>query len=147
MPPETPHKREDYFYYMPIQTRRGDNDSYGHVNNVIYYSYFDTIVNAFLINEGKLDIHNDPVIGYIVNSSCNYLKGLSFPDQLEGGFRINRLGNSSVEYGIAIFKQREDDPCAYGSFTHVFVDRNSEKSQPIPEKLRIALSRNLLQEN
>ena len=147
MPAETPHKREDYFYFMPIQTRWGDNDSYGHVNNVIYYSYFDTIANAFLINEGKLDIHNDPVIGYIVNSSCNYLKGLSFPDQLEGGFRVNRLGNSSVEYGIAIFRQREDDPCAYGSFTHVFVDRNSEKSQPIPEKLRIALSRNLVKGN
>ena len=145
MSSDSRHSRNDYSYFMPIQTRWMDNDTYGHVNNVVCYAYFDTIANAFLINEGQLDIHNDPIIGYIVNSSCNYLKGFSFPDALDGGFRVNRVGNSSVEYGIAIFKQQEHDPCAHGNFTHVFVDRETEKSQPIPDKLRIALARHMLE--
>jgi acyl-CoA thioester hydrolase len=140
MPSKPEHNRDKYRYLMPIQTRWMDNDIYGHVNNVIYYSYFDTIANTFLIQQGELDIRNDPVIGYVVNSSCNYLKGFSFPDQLEGGFRVNRIGNSSVEYGIAIFKHGENDPSAYGSFTHVFVDRKSEQSQSIPDRLRKVLS-------
>lgn len=144
MSSDSRHSRNDYSYFIPIQTRWMDNDTYGHVNNVIYYSYFDTIANSFLINEGQLDIHNDAIIGYVVNSACNYLKGFSFPQALEGGLRVNRVGNSSVEYGIAIFRQQEDDPCAHGNFTHVFVDRISEKSQPIPDKLRQALTRYLM---
>ena len=145
MPSDSQHDRNRYPYMMPIQTRWMDSDTYGHVNNVIYYAYFDTITNAFLINEGQLDIHSDPVVGYIVNSSCNYLKSFSFPQVLEGGFRVNRLGNSSVEYGIAIFKQGEQDPCAHGNFAHVFVDRQTEKAQPIPDKLRAALAQYLVE--
>lgn len=132
--------RESYRWFMPITTRWMDNDVYGHVNNVHYYSYFDTVANTFLIKEAGLDIHNSDVIGYIVNSQCNYKKAIAFPEQIEGGFCVNRLGNSSVEYGVAIFKQGEDDCCAIGSFTHVFVDRETERPVPIPETMRQALA-------
>ncbi|MFT5506927.1 MAG: acyl-CoA thioester hydrolase [Gammaproteobacteria bacterium] len=135
------HQRSYYRYFLPIQTRWMDNDCYGHVNNVIYYAYFDTISNHYLIKEGGLDIHNDEIIGYIVNSNCQYLKGLSFPDPLEGGFRVNRIGNSSVEYGIAIFREGEEEPSAHGTFTHVFVNRRSQTSAPIPANIRTALEK------
>ena len=141
MSTEAGHSRGDYRHFLPIQTRWMDNDIYGHVNNVVYYAYFDTIANRFLIDEGGFDIENDPVIGYIVNSACNYKKGVAYPEQLDGGFRVNRMGNSSVEYGIAVFREGDDEPCAHGTFTHVFVDRITEKSQPIPDKIRQALCR------
>ena len=139
-----PPIRSDYSYFLPIQTRWSDNDRYGHVNNVVYYAYFDTIANQFLIEEGDLDIHSGKVIGYVVNSQCQYVKGVSFPNQLEGGFRVNRIGNSSVEYGIAIFKADEEQVAAYGTFTHVFVDRESEKPTAIPVPIRRALESQLV---
>lgn len=132
--------RDHYRWFLPISTRWMDNDIYGHINNVHYYSYFDTVANTYLIEETGLDIHHGDIIGYIVNSQCNYKKAIAFPEKIAGGFRVNRLGNSSVEYGIAIFKDDESDCCAFGTFTHVFVDRKTEKPVPIPEPMRTALA-------
>ncbi len=136
--------RQNYRWFLPITTRWMDNDIYGHVNNVHYYSYFDSVANTFLIQECGLDIHQGEVIGYIVHSQCHYKHAIAFPEQLEGGFRVNRLGNSSVEYGIAIFRQGEEQAAACGTFTHVFVDRHSERPVPIPEPLRQRLQQVLV---
>lgn len=133
--------RSDYSYFLEIPTRWRDNDLYGHVNNVVYYEYFDTVANHFLIHEGGFDIHASDAIGYIVNSSCNYVKGAAFPNRLDGGFRVNRLGNSSVEYAIAVFNGEQ--LCAYGTFTHVFVRRDNEQATPIPTAIRSALEQHL----
>ena len=137
--------REHYGYFLPITTRWADNDIYGHVNNVVYYAYFDTIANSFLIERGGLDIHHGELVGFIVNSRCDYFSPVQFPDQLEGGFRVNRLGNSSVEYGIAIFKRGEAEACAAGTFTHVFVRRADNQPVRIGGQLREALQSQLLQ--
>lgn len=128
--------REHYGWYLPIPTRWMDNDIYGHVNNVNYYSYFDTVANAFMIEQCGLDPHNGEHAGYIVHSECNYKQGITFPEKLEGGLRVNRLGNSSVQWGIGIFKVGETLASAYGTFTHVLVDRATEKSVSIPEHMR-----------
>jgi acyl-CoA thioester hydrolase len=141
MPHPQPSTRTDYAFITPITTRWSDNDIYGHVNNVTYYSYFDTVANTYLIEYGHLNIHNDQVVGYVVNSGCNYYAPVAFPDKLEGGLRVNRLGVSSVEYGVAIFKEGEDIAIADGHFVHVFVDRQSNQSVPIPEAIRRALER------
>jgi len=133
--------RDNYHFFSTITTRWADNDIYGHVNNVVYYAYFDTVANRFLIDEGGLDIHNSGVIGFVVNSQCDYFSPVAYPDQLEGGFRVNRLGNSSVEYGIAIFKQGETEACAAGTFTHVFVDRETQRPEALEGRLREALER------
>ncbi len=132
--------RSDYHYFAPITTRWKDNDIYGHVNNVTYYAYFDTVANQYLIEAGGLNIHQDPVVGFVVNSGCNYYAPVAFPDALEGGLRVNRLGNSSVEYGIAIFKQGEDQAVADGHFVHVFVEKATNQSVAIPESIRSALA-------
>jgi len=130
--------RADYFYYVPITTRWSDNDIYGHVNNVVYYSYFDTTANNFLIHEAGLDIHQDGVVGFVVNSGCDYYAPIAYPDELEGGLRINKLGNRSVEYGIAVFKKGKDTPVAEGHFVHVFVDQSSNDAVEIPTKIKSA---------
>ena len=134
-------RRADYFYFQPISTRWSDNDIYGHVNNVTYYSYFDSVANHFLISEGGLDIHEGSIIGLVVSSGCAYHAALTYPDRLEGALRVNRLGNSSVEYGLAIFREGEEAAAAEGYFTHVFVDRKTRRPTAIPEVLRQALSR------
>ena len=136
---ELQRSRKEYAYFLPITTRWADNDIYGHVNNVVYYAYFDTIANSFLIERGGLDIHEGDVVGFIVNSHCDYFSPVAFPDQLEGGFRVNRLGNSSVEYGIAIFRKGEAEAVAAGTFTHVFVRRADNQSVRIDGRLREAL--------
>jgi len=133
--------RGDYGYFCPITTRWADNDIYGHVNNVVYYAYFDTVANRFLIEQGGLDIHTGETVGFVVNSRCDYFSPAAFPDALEGGFRVNRLGNSSVEYGIGIFRQGESEACAAGTFTHVFVDRSSDTPVRIEGQLREALEK------
>jgi acyl-CoA thioester hydrolase len=133
--------RADYRYFQPITTRWSDNDLYGHVNNVTYYSYFDTVANHFLIQEGGLDIIAAPVIGYVVSSNCEYRKPLTYPQPIEAGLRTDRLGSSSVTYGIAIFAEGDDEVSAFGQFVHVFVERASNKPVPIPDNLRAALSR------
>lgn len=133
------HLRADYRHFQPITTRWHDNDIYGHVNNVVYYSYFDSAVNAYLIERGGLDIHEGEVVGFVVSSSCDYFASIAFPDALDVGMRVRKLGNSSVQYELAIFKQGEDEACAAGRFVHVFVDRASNRPTPIPDELRQAL--------
>jgi acyl-CoA thioester hydrolase len=131
--------RENYFAFKPITTRWMDNDAYGHVNNVTYYSYFDTAANCYLIEEGGLDIENGSVIGFVVNSGCNYNSPIAYPEKIEAGLRVDRLGNSSVTYGLAIFKEGESQAAAQGHFVHVFVDRETNKPVAIPDKMRAAL--------
>ncbi|KJH79644.1 acyl-CoA thioesterase [Pseudomonas sp. KSR10] len=133
------HLRADYRHFQPITTRWHDNDIYGHVNNVVYYSYFDSAVNAYLIERGGLDIHEGEVVGFVVSSSCDYFASIAFPDALEVGMRVGKLGNSSVQYELAIFKVGEEQACAAGRFVHVFVDRASNRPTPIPDGLRTAL--------
>ncbi|WNG22145.1 acyl-CoA thioesterase [Cystobacter fuscus] len=118
-----------------------DNDAYGHINNVTYYSYFDTVANHYLIHEGGLDILASPVIGLVVESKCSYHAPLAYPDALRAGLRVDKLGNRSVTYGIGIFKQGEERASAHGYFVHVFVDRHTRKAVAIPERLRAALER------
>lgn len=133
--------RQHYSFFMSINTRWMDNDTYGHVNNVAYYSYFDTLVNSYLIECAKFDIHQDKVVGFVVASSCDYYSPISFPDRIEAALRINALGNRSVEYGVAIFKQGEPTASASGCFTHVFVDRELGRSVSIPEHIRDVLEK------
>jgi acyl-CoA thioester hydrolase len=135
-----PPGRGDYRWFTPLTTRWSDNDIYGHVNNVVYYSYFDSVANRYLIEEGGLDIHSGSNVGLVVNSSCSYHLPVAYPQSLDGALRVDRLGNSSVQYGIAIFVAGEDLACANGTFTHVFVDRASNRPVAIPEGMRGALS-------
>lgn len=133
--------RDQYLVFNRITTRWSDNDAYGHVNNVIYYSYFDTAANCYLIEQGGLDIENSPVIAYVVSSACEYQSAIAYPDNIEAGLRVDRLGNRSVQYGVAIFKKGEPIAAAHGHFVHVFVDRKTQKSVPIPKKIRTALEK------
>ena len=133
-----PEGREGYRAFRPITTRWMDNDAYGHVNNVVYYAYFDTIINDYLIKEGGLDLRGS-VIGVCVESQCRYLESAAFPDALAAGLRVKRLGNSSVTYEIGIF--RGETLCALGSFVHVFVDAASRRPARIPDRIRAALER------
>jgi len=128
-----------YRWFCPITTRWMDNDVYGHVNNVTYYSYFDSAANLFLIREGGLDIVASPVIGLVVESQCRYREAVAYPDVIRAGVRVDKLGNRSVTYGIGIFRDNEDRACAHGHFVHVFVDRATRQAVPIPETMRTAL--------
>ena len=129
----------DYPYVIDITTRWMDNDVYGHVNNVTYYSYFDTAANTFLIERGGLDIHAADVIGLVVESACSYHAPVAFPDALRAGVRVDRLGNRAVTYGIGIFTADSDEAVANGHFVHVFVERESRTSTAIPIGIRTAL--------
>ena len=131
----------NYRYFLSITTRWMDNDVYGHINNVTYYSYFDTVANHFLITEGGLDIHHSPVIALVVESQCTYRAPVAYPDRLRAGLRVDKLGNRSVTYGVAIFTDTDTDTeaVAHGQFVHVFVDRQSRRAVPIPEPIRTAL--------
>jgi acyl-CoA thioester hydrolase len=135
----TPEQRSAYRYLQDITTRWMDNDAYGHVNNVVYYSYFDTVVNAYLIGRGALDTAKSPVIGLVAETHCNYFSPLAFPDMVRAGLRVAHLGNSSVRYEIGLFRNDEDLACAQGHFVHVYVDRASGKPAPLPDKLQAAL--------
>jgi acyl-CoA thioester hydrolase len=137
-PPET---RARFAHFLDVPTRWMDNDIYGHVNNVVYYAYFDTVINRYLIEAGGLDIAAGPIIGLAVETGCRFLRPLAFPEVLEAGLRVGHLGNSSVRYEIGIFQRNRDDPAALGRFTHVFVDRKTRRPTPIPPALRDALSR------
>ena len=136
--------RDQYKFFKGITTRWSDNDRYGHVNNVTYYSYFDTAANCYLIEQGGFDIDNSPVIGYVVSSACEYKSAVAYPDKIEAGLRVDRLGNSSVQYGVAIFKEGDEVAAAHGYFVHVFVDRLTQKPVAIPEQLRCALEEIIL---
>lgn len=132
--------RADYRYFLAIPTRWMDNDSYGHVNNVTYYSYFDTAVNEHLINAGGLDIRNAPIVGFVVETSCKFHRPLSFPETVDVGLRVTRLGTSSVTYEIALFAQNVDEPAATGRFVHVWVDRATVRPAAVPARIRAALA-------
>jgi acyl-CoA thioester hydrolase len=116
-----------------------DNDLYGHVNNAHYYSFFDTVVNRYLVEAGGLDIHRGPVIGWVVASACEYFAPVAYPDALEVGVRVDRLGSSSVTYGAALFRTGDAEARAAGTMVHVFVDRATSKATPVPARLREAL--------
>ncbi len=144
MPPETTdiapaRTRAEYGHFLTISTRWMDNDAYGHVNNVTYYSYFDTVVNEHLITAGGLDIAADPVVGYVVETHCTYRKPLAFPQAVEAGMRVAKLGKSSVTYEIGIFGQGDDEAAATGRFVHVWVNRTTQRPAPIPQRIRAAL--------
>jgi acyl-CoA thioester hydrolase len=141
MPSAKAEERSQYPHFHPLPTRWMDNDVYGHVNNVVYYSYFDTVVNAYLIAKGGLDFHVGPVIGLCVESYCQYLAPVAFPEVLEGGLRVARLGRSSVRYELAIFKLGAETACAQGRFVHVYVDRTTRRPVEVPPGLRRSLER------
>ena len=133
--------RSDYPHRRPIPTRWNDNDVYGHVNNVEYYAFFDTVINAYLIEEGRLDIHAGPVIGLCAESHCRFDAPFAFPETVDAGLRVGELGTSSVRYEIGLFGAGADAPAAEGWFVHVFVDRETRRPVPLPEPLRSALAR------
>ena len=138
MKPQT-DSRSDYKYFHTVTTRWMDNDIYGHVNNVIYYSWFDTAVNAFLIANDALDIENSPVIGLVIETQCNYLAPVAFPDKITIGVRVAKLGNSSVRYEVGVFRENEDIAVARGHFIHVYVSRETRRPVALPENLRTLL--------
>ena len=133
--------RSFYRHFLSIPTRWMDNDVYGHVNNVVYYSFFDTVINEYLIREGGLDIRSGRIVGYAVETNCRFHRALTFPQVIDAGLRVGHLGNSSVRYEIGLFRQGEDRPAATGHFVHVFVDRGSDKPTAIPEPIRDCLER------
>ncbi|MBN8867772.1 MAG: acyl-CoA thioesterase [Solirubrobacterales bacterium] len=130
--------RDDYPHFRTIPTRWKDNDIYGHVNNVEYYSYFDTVINAYLIEQGGLDIHRGETIGVCAESHCQFLAAIAFPAPVEAGLRVGHLGNSSVRYEIGLFDS-DGGQLAEGWFVHVFVDRESRRPAVLPETVRAAL--------
>jgi acyl-CoA thioester hydrolase len=133
--------RSDFAAFVPITTRWSDNDVYGHINNVTYYSFFDTAVNAWLIAQGALDIARGSVIGLVVETHCNYFAPLAFPQAVEAGLRVAHIGKSSVRYEVGIFAQGTDATAAHGHFVHVYVDRASRTPTHLPEQLRAVLQR------
>ena len=134
-------RRVDYPHFLTITTRWMDNDLYGHVNNVVYYSFFDTVINQYLIRGGDLDIHAGPVIGLAVETMCRFHRPLTYPESVDAGLRVGKLGNSSVRYEVGLFRSGEELPAATGHFVHVFVDRASRRPAPIPPSIRAALAR------
>ncbi|MBV8665016.1 MAG: acyl-CoA thioesterase [Burkholderiaceae bacterium] len=134
-----PKRRDDFRHFLPIGTRWMDNDPYGHVNNVVYYSWFDTAVNQFLVAQGVLDIERSAVIGLVIETQCNYFSPISFPEQIVAGVSVAKLGNSSVRYEVGIFRQDEDTASAQGHFVHVYVDRITRKPAAIPADMRAVL--------
>ena len=136
-----PARRADYVVFESIPTRWMDVDVYGHLNNVIHYSLFDTAVNAWLIEEGLLDVANSPHIGLVVETGCRYHAEMAYPDLVTAGIGVARMGSSSVRYDIALFRGDEDIASAEGFFVHVYVDRASRKPVPIPAALREAFAR------
>jgi acyl-CoA thioester hydrolase len=139
VPRPEPDARDRYPHFLAIPTRWMDNDAYRHVNNVVYYSWFDTVVNGYLVAAGALDIEASPVIGLVVETHCEYFSPIAFPDVAHAGLRVARLGTSSVRYELGIFRNEEQRAAAQGHFVHVYVDRASGRPVPLPGKLRAAL--------
>jgi acyl-CoA thioester hydrolase len=132
-------QRSDFKHFHAITTRWMDNDVYAHVNNVVYYSWFDTVVNQFLVANGVLDIEHSRVIGLVVETQCNYFSSVAFPDRVTAGLRVTKLGNSSVRYEVGIFREDEESAAAQGHFVHVYVDRDSRKPAALPDRMRALL--------
>lgn len=136
-----PGARADYAHFTAIPTRWMDNDILGHVNNVQYYSYFDTAICRYLMMEGGFDPARDPVVGMAVETGCRFHRSVAFPDTVHAGLRVGHLGNSSVRYEVGIFREEEDRASAEGHFVHVFVERPAQRPVPIPAPIRAALAR------
>ena len=133
-------RRAAYPYFARITTRWRDNDAYGHVNNVVYYSFFDTAVNELLIRRGVLDVRRGPIIGFVVETQCRFFTPMAFPDRIDAGVRVARLGTSSVRYEVGIFRDDDETAAAQGYFVHVYVDRASNRPVPaLPQALREVL--------
>jgi len=135
-----PGVRDEFRHFLTVTTRWMDNDVYGHINNVQYYSYFDTVINRFLIDRGILDIHAGEVIGLAVESHCNFFSSAAFPDDIEAGLRVAKLGRSSVRYEIGLFVAAREQAVAQGHFIHVYVNRDSGQPVDLPEALRDGLA-------
>ena len=134
-----PTTRADYPHFLSINTRWSDNDFYGHVNNVVYYSYFDTVVNEYLIRYGALDLEAGKTIGLVVETHCSYFASLAFPERIDAGLRVVQLGTTSVRYEVGIFSAGSEQPAAQGHFVHVYVDRDTRRPVPLPQALVVAL--------
>ena len=134
-----PASRDAYRRFVPLTTRWMDNDVYGHINNVVYYSWFDTAVNRYLVEAGVLDVQRSPVIGLVVETHCNYFAPLAFPQTIEAGLRVAHIGGSSVRYEVGLFAQGEPQSAAHGHFVHVYVDRSTRRPVPLPQNLLRAL--------
>jgi acyl-CoA thioester hydrolase len=134
-----PPARADYPHFTAISTRWSDNDAYRHVNNVVYYGFFDTAVNQMLIHAGALDIEDSPAVGLVVETQCRYFAPLSFPDRVSVGLRVAHLGRSSIRYELAVFRNDEPQACAHGHFVHVYVDRASNRPVALPAAVLAAV--------
>lgn len=137
----TPDPRSAYVHFQVITTRWMDNDVYRHVNNVVYYSYFDTVVNQYLIEQGALDIAKSETVGLVVETQCRYFSPVAFPSKVHAGLRVAHIGTSSVRYEVGLFRDDEPLAAAQGHFVHVYVDRDSNRPVPLPAALRAALTR------
>lgn len=143
---DSPKTRAHFRHFHPITTRWADNDAYGHVNNVVYYQWFDTVVNQFLIANGTLDIHEGEAIGLVVETHCNYFSSVTFPEPVVAGLCVARLGESSVRYEVGIFRGDDDVASAQGHFVHVYVDRTTRRPTPVPAPARALLQTLLVKE-
>ncbi len=130
---------QDYPFKVTLASRWQDNDAYGHINNVMYYSFFDTAVNRFLIEEGGLDIHNSQVVAYVVSSQCQYVAPAAYPENIYVGLRVIKVGRSSVTYGLSVYAGESQRRVAHGQFVHVFVNRQTDNAVPIPARVKSAL--------
>ena len=140
MPPRPqPATRDRYARFVDISTRWMDNDVYGHLNNVVYYSFFDTAVNRHLIESGALDIHHGEVIGLVIETHCNYFSSLAFPQTVQAGLRVAHVGRSSVRYEVGLFGEGEAESAAHGHFVHVYVDRHTRRPVALPDHFLRAL--------
>lgn len=137
--PRAIEPRSAFPHFLEIPTRWIDNDIYGHVNNVVFYTYFDTVINEYLISQGGLDIHLGKVIGVAVESFCQFRQSIEFPDKINAGLRVARLGNSSARYEVGLFANHQNEAAAVGYFVHVFVDRDSRQPVTMPGQIRDAL--------
>ena len=138
MPKRLP-SRGEYRYFLDIPTRWMDNDVYRHVNNVTYYSWFDTVIARFLLGSGAINLTDSPVVGVVVETLCRYHAPIAFPETVTAGLRVERLGTTSIRYGVGIFREGEDSASADGHFVHVFVDRATQtRPTPLPDALRAA---------
>lgn len=139
--PKPTVQRADFPHFLGIPTRWMDNDIYGHLNNALYYAFFDTVINQYLIEQGGLDIHTGDIIGLAVETHCQFFQSIAFPEVIDAGLRVGKLGNSSVRYEVGLFKHGQTEAAAFGYFVHVFVDRASRRPSSMPERLRRSLQR------
>ncbi len=136
----TPPTRSDFVAFEEIHSRWMDNDAYGHINNVVYYSFFDTAVNRYLIEHNVLNVLKSEAIGFVIETQCKYFSPITYPDLIHVGLKVIYLGNSSVKYELAIFKNDDDVASAAGNFVHVYVNRSTNKPTPIPQNVREILA-------